>query len=416
MKQKIRIAVVDPIISSSYFATELKKHDVETIAIFTLNLNLLTDHEREARFHPELFDHTFFLKDYKNLQALAEALRPLNIDFLCSGFEESVAYTDQLNAILQLPYANDPKTSHHRSNKYEMLSQLKASNIPTVKQFKITGHKCTEEVLQNFKDWQFPAIIKPSNGSGSAGITIVNNIEDVKLYLQNVPAYTIGRKFEEFLVQELLTGTEYVVDTLSILGKHQVISVYRYHKILVESKPIYRYAEIVHPQTAEYKLATDYAAQVLTAVGLLNGFGHTEIFLTPQGPRLIEVNPRIAGASGLPHKLTQALFKTNQIAALSFFLKHKQLDIKNYLPQGYGRFLLIQNWQPRVIGNVDIAKLQNLSSYKEILVLKPAGTYLEKPKDLGDVVLLVLFINQDKEQLEKDTAQVFMWEQEQMLF
>ena len=43
------------------------------------------------------------------------------------------------------------------------------------------------------------------------------------------------------------------------------------------------------------KLLTTYVTDVLKAVDFKNGIAHTEVKLTPSGPKIVEINPRVPG-------------------------------------------------------------------------------------------------------------------------
>ena len=50
------------------------------------------------------------------------------------------------------------------------------------------------------------------------------------------------------------------------------------------------------PNKGEWSVLEDYLFRILDAVGYDCGATHTEIMLTAEGPRLVEINPRLVGA------------------------------------------------------------------------------------------------------------------------
>lgn len=59
------------------------------------------------------------------------------------------------------------------------------------------------EVLSHPEDWPWPLILKPINGSGSAGVLVVQNLEEAR---------QAARKREDYVAQELLNGPEFTVN------------------------------------------------------------------------------------------------------------------------------------------------------------------------------------------------------------
>ncbi|WP_410169430.1 ATP-grasp domain-containing protein, partial [Actinacidiphila rubida] len=82
------------------------------------------------------------------------------------------------------------------------------------------------------------------------------------------------------LVQEYLPGDEYMVNSLSADGHHVITEMWRSHKTLVGSSPVYDYAELV-PAAHDHGTVAGYVQSVLDALGIRWGPAHTEIIVTP---------------------------------------------------------------------------------------------------------------------------------------
>ena len=414
--KKIRIVVVDPLISGAYLADTLKRFSVETIVIYTL-ADALSEHERKVRIRPELFAQAiYFSPQTDDLSVLVEKVRALKVDYILYGCESTVDITDQLTHLLGVPYGNNPATSSERWDKYDMQEAVKKAHLPHIFQMKVLARTLSVQQMAELKAWHFPVIAKPSNGAVSIGVKVLASIDALKSYLKLAPEKSLAVNIEDYVVQELLIGDEYFVDTFSALKQHVVVSVQRYCKTSVNGHPIYRYVEMIDPSSVEYQVAREYVLKVLDAVELENGFSHTELCLTANGPRLIEVNPRISGALGFVNKLAEKTVGTSQPQVLAEFLKSGQLNLTPRKLQAYGRVVLLQNWLPRTIGEMDVKKLRQLASYVEHLVLYPAGSTLNAPVSLLDTVAYVLLVNADQAQLETDYAQLQQWEENHELF
>ncbi|MEV0358755.1 ATP-grasp domain-containing protein [Nocardia sp. NPDC050697] len=97
------------------------------------------------------------------------------------------------------------------------------------------------------------------------------------------------------LLEELLTGPEVSVETVTT-GAGTVVAGVTDKSLtgapfFVESGHMFP-AALPEPERAA---AAELAVAAVTALGLRLGVAHTEVRLTPAGPRLVEVNPRPAG-------------------------------------------------------------------------------------------------------------------------
>ncbi|MDE4957202.1 argininosuccinate lyase, partial [Francisella tularensis subsp. holarctica] len=86
--------------------------------------------------------------------------------------------------------------------------------------------------------------------------------------------------------------------TFSKDGEHYVSSEQKYGTKIHHGVPVILSFELEYNKEIIAKV-TEYDKIVLTKLAIRNGFAHTEIFLTAENhPVLIEVHPRISGASG----------------------------------------------------------------------------------------------------------------------
>lgn len=139
-------------------------------------------------------------------------------------------------------------------------------------------------------------VVKPVDGSGSAGVALLDDpVQAPRVYQRCVASRHTGRTgAPEVLVEEYLTGPQISVEALSEDGEHQVVAVTRKY-----SDPV-TFVELGHVipaplPTAEREAVVSHVARVLTALGIRDGVSHTELVLTEHGPRTIETHVRPAG-------------------------------------------------------------------------------------------------------------------------
>ena len=98
------------------------------------------------------------------------------------------------------------------------------------------------------------------------------------------------------VAQEFAAGTEYAIGTISCDGQHYLSHLIQYTKTVFAGRSaIYDHVALIAFDPRHHQSLIDYTWQVLDALGIRWGATHTEIMLTPQGPRLIETGVRMCG-------------------------------------------------------------------------------------------------------------------------
>jgi carbamoyl-phosphate synthase large subunit len=129
----------------------------------------------------------------------------------------------------------------------------------------------------------FPVFVKPRAGRGSAHTHRVDDRAELEHVLPRVPAP---------LVQELLPGREYTIDTLSDLDARFLYASVR-ERLATDS------GISVKGRTLEWPYLEDLARQVVEALGVV-GPGCLQCILDGDGvPRFTDLNPRLGGGTVL---------------------------------------------------------------------------------------------------------------------
>ncbi len=192
----------------------------------------------------------------------------------------------------------DADTALKATNKAEMRKALQIGGVPIPKFYKVANKDEYFEVIKKFND---PFIVKPADNSGSRGIWEVIDITDQKMIEE---AYDYCRPFSrvgDVVVEEYMSGPEVSVETLSIDGICHVIQI---TDKLTTGAP--HYVEIGHSQpTRHSKEIADRISEVARmankAIGIKNGPSHTEIIVTSEGPKIVELGARLGGDNITTH-------------------------------------------------------------------------------------------------------------------
>lgn len=183
----------------------------------------------------------------------------------------------------------DEKTAICATDKVEMREVLRKYGIP-IPQFYYTDDY--QEYLKIVKCFQNKFIVKPSDNSGSRGIYLVDKQENIKKAFE----YSQSHSHEgTVLVEEYMEGPEVSVEALTIEGETTVIAI---TDKLTTGAPYF--VEMGHSQPSIFPKSIQEAiikTTLLTieAIGIKNGPSHTEIKITNEGPKVVEIGARLGG-------------------------------------------------------------------------------------------------------------------------
>lgn len=145
----------------------------------------------------------------------------------------------------------------------------------------------------------YPCVVKPVDGTASLAVTLCSSAEQVAQHAAAVLARRRNARGQrcacEVMIVEFLAGSEVSVETLSAGGSTLAFGVTAKH---LGQLPYF--VEVGHTFPAplageEADRCVRTAILALTAIRFDTGVAHTEFKLTPDGPRLLEVNARPAG-------------------------------------------------------------------------------------------------------------------------
>ncbi|HET7015551.1 MAG TPA: ATP-grasp domain-containing protein, partial [Streptosporangiaceae bacterium] len=252
-------------------------------------------------YQRELLDRSDFIADIVHngdLAATAAAVAAFAPVALVPGAEIGVEFADLLAERLGLP-GNGTAQSAARRDKYLMVEAVRAAGLRAARQLRVTD---ADELSAWHREIGGRVVVKPPRSSGSQGVFFCDTPqESVAAYLSLAGADNIfSQPNEGAVAQEYLRGTEYVVNTVSLDGRHQVCEVWQ--ASLVSANGVLDLCDAYSLIAADSQVAgplADYAFGVLDALGIRHGPGHLEIRMACDEPCLLEIGARIAGG-GIP--------------------------------------------------------------------------------------------------------------------
>ncbi|MDG4860908.1 ATP-grasp domain-containing protein [Streptomyces sp. T-3] len=214
---------------------------------------------------------------------------------LIPGVERAVVLADRLSEKLGLP-TNGTLLSRARRDKHLMLDTVRAAGVPSADQF-LAGD--LGSLLRWYAGTEGRVVLKPVSSAGNDSIAHCRDATQVRAAFEGLIGTdnALGQRNDAVLAQEYLAGHEYIVNTVGRDGKHHVCDIWKVHHLSANgAQDVPAGSELLPRRGPEQDQLVAYTLQVLDALGIHNGPAHTELKLTPHGPRLIETGARICGA------------------------------------------------------------------------------------------------------------------------
>jgi biotin carboxylase len=185
-------------------------------------------------------------------------------------------------------------------DKLEQRRRLDAGGIAVPAFAEVRSGAARDDLARALVKVGTPAVLKPRSGSGSRGVLAVHDVEELAARMNEIAPETDDSVWilEAYLEGARSPGTRFAdvvsVETLVQGGQLCHLAV----TARLEFAPPFRETGSVLPSDVEPRAAEevrDTAGAALRALRVADGFYHTEIKLTPDGPRVIEVNGRLGG-------------------------------------------------------------------------------------------------------------------------
>ena len=185
---------------------------------------------------------------------------------------------------LNLPFYTED-TAVWSTDKYQMKQRFIEGGVPCARGRLI--HHSDEA-----KDLFFPVICKPRDNSGSRGVKLCRNIEELQECIDEALQYS---RMDTVLVEEFIEGKEYSIESLHYRGKTEVIQFTE-----KRTTPFPYNVELGHVQPANLSEAQkdairDIIVNIASCMNFENCPSHTELKINERGIFVIETSPRLGG-------------------------------------------------------------------------------------------------------------------------
>ncbi|MFF7976469.1 ATP-grasp domain-containing protein [Streptomyces sp. NPDC007905] len=399
------LAVVDPYGPGALIAPAFREHGWSCVALTTADR---PPGPLAHTWQPTDFDH--HLAFTGDIAALGRQLGRLGTVGVVTGLETGSALTDALCARLFPEYANCTELSAARRDKSAMQGVLARSGLASLRQVHTATFAEVEDWLRDTGLDDAPwVIVKPARSAGTDAVRRVRPGEQLRAAFDMMAGRrnALGDVEEAVLVQECVRGTEYSVDTFTTGGVHEICGVTRYTKRSSGSVVgIYDSVEFVAPDDPVCEQLLPYARGVLDALGVRFGPMHAEIMLRPEGPVLIELNPRLAGGQmGFLSGLATGRSQLDRL--VDFFHGRQHRKTSGYRLLRHVMSVFVTAHRSGVIRNPDsLSDLAKLPTAVRSTVTVPPGGRVQMTSDVFSVLGRVVLVDRDRDRVELDRRRI----------
>jgi len=343
-----------------------------------------------------------------NVVARLEAVHAQNpFDALICMVDIRIPACAEIAAALGLPFLA-PAAAVRLRDKAAVRARLAQAGIAQPRFCQI--HAATE-LAAAIADVSYPLIVKPSDGYASQNIFRLDGPGDLDAVRAGLEAlfdqpadYGLGvRSSNAFCVEQCLAGTLVGCDVFRDGRESRLLGV---NEKQMFAPPSFAIRGSCFPsERVDVAAAAAYAEAVLDAVGFDFGAAHVEMMLTDEGPRLVEINPRLVSAQ-IPYQMAYALGRSVYVDLIELHLGRPLADMAPFERRA---FSATRWFTAERSGRFDDLLLpQEIPTYiQRIVILKSSGDPVCPPLANADRLGYVIATGASEAEAE-DRAQAFV--------
>lgn len=220
--------------------------------------------------------------------AILDICRQVKIDGICTIASDVAAPTVSYIAEKMGLTANPYEAAVRANNKYLMRNAFMDAGVPCPLYKMVTSIEETKCI-----EWKYPLIVKPSDRSGSLGVTKVLSSEELAKAVGNAISFSFKK---QAMVEEFIEGREISVEFISYNGTHYPLQIT--DKVTTEAP---HFVELEHHQPSSlspemFDKIYSITKKALNALGITNGASHSEYKITNEGRiAVMEIGGRMGG-------------------------------------------------------------------------------------------------------------------------
>lgn len=279
------------------------------------------------------------------------------------------------------------KTAIKATDKGEMRMALRKSGVPIPAFYRVRSKEEYRSAVNKIKEAGYKCIVKPADNSGSRGIDLLSDFEQETI--DNAYEYSKqSSRSGDLMVEEYMEGDEVSVESLSIDGICHVIQI---TDKLTTGAPYF--VEMGHSQPSGLSEDTKEKIRQITiaankAIGIENGPAHTEIKITKDGPKIIELGARLGGDNITTH-LTPLSTGVDMVECCINIAMGMAVNLNTRMNRGSAiRYFPLEKGKIKNIEGVEQA--QKIPGVVQVSIVHGVGESVNGIKNSGDRVGFVI--------------------------
>ena len=362
-----------------------------------------------------------YIEEISDYAALLEKVRAYDPVLVVPGQDFAVELATHLAFDLGLP-GNPWSIIGKMTRKNEMHQALADHGVRYIRGQLIHNE---EEAIAFYKELDTThVVVKRARGACTQGMHFCEGYDEMMAAVRTELALSASDEHVgDILMQERIIGKEYIVNTVSCVGKHRLVSMCFYDKLQMNGSNIYNYMETVTRLDVGESALVRYAYDVLDAIGIQYGPVHGEYMVDEKGPVLIEINCRPMGAGQTRQFLEKIYGQHETDSALDSYLdpvKFEQERLKPYRPMRKGVIKLFILPNDVTLESAPVLQLvRQLPSYcYSVFERLGREPFLTRTRDLETTGGVVYLVHDDESVVKEDCAFLHMLEMKfsEMLF
>ncbi len=362
-------------------------------------------------------DQEITLSSERDLDITIDSLRSAGVGHVVAGTETGIELTDRLSAGLGLA-GNDPESSCLRRVKTSMHERLRSAGLDYTRGCAIG----VDELDRARSIVTPPCVVKPEASAGADDVYFCADWQATAAAVERIVGTTnkIGATNRRALVQEMLQGTQYFVNAMTVGGQTRILEIWKDGKLRTGDGRVVCDREELLPGTGDVQERIgNYLLGVLDALEIVDGPSHSELMVDGDRIVLIETAARMQGTI-LPEAVEAALGYSHPSAVVE-----ATVDPSTFLARHSGRYTLDKHLrvvtliarEEGLIRSVNVeARLNELESFAGVIHVPEVGEYLPRTVDLFTNPGTIYLCSVSTAVLDRDYATIREWEASGALF
>lgn len=289
--------------------------------------------------------------------------------------------------------------------KSDMRDRLKEEQVPIPEYYAVHDFNGFEKAVESLKGY---CIVKPADNAGSRGVVLLEDKQHDQMELQNVYEYSKSNSRNGIvMVEEFMTGAEVSVEAMTVNGETTIVTI---TDKLTTPPPFF--VEIGHSEPSMQSKEVQeeirrITLQAVKAIRMINGPSHTEVKITENGPKIVEIAARLGG-DYITSRLVPLTTGVDMVGSSVLLAAGEEIDLKVKYNKGSAiRFL---QGVEGTISNIDVdEKVYGINGVEEVVLYKKAGDLLSGTKSSNDRVGHVIASGRNADEAIAAAEEALKW-------